>query len=60
VYPDRQEYVCPTCGEVLYEGPDFTEGRFPQPKEYNFPPMSVMQVGELRRAVGKAMARANL
>ncbi len=60
VHPDRQEYVCPTCGEVLYEGPSFTDGSFPRPKEYRFPPMSAMQIGELRRRVGKAIARANV
>ena len=60
VHPDRQEYVCPTCGEVLYEGPDFTDGSSPRPKQYNFPPMSVMQIGQLRRHVAKAVARATL
>ena len=60
VHPDRQEYVCPTCGEVLYEGPYFTDGSFPPAKQYNFPPMSAMQIGELRRHVAKAVARASV
>jgi hypothetical protein len=60
VHPDRQEYICPTCGEVLYEGPDFIDGSYPYPKQYHFPRRSMMQIGELRRAVAKAVARANM
>lgn len=59
VRPDKQEYVCPTCGEVLYEGPYFTDGPFPHPRRYQFPPISLVQIGDLRRHAAKAIARAN-
>ena len=58
-HSDKQEYVCAICGEVLYEGPDFTDGSFPRPKEYRFMALSIVQIGDLRRQVAKAMARAN-
>jgi hypothetical protein len=59
VHPEKQEYVCYTCGEVLYEGPYFTDGPYPWPKDVRFPPMSLAQIGDLRRHVAKATARAN-
>ena len=60
VHPEKQEYVCATCGEVLYEGPYFTDGPYPHPTKYQFPPISMIQIGELRRHAAKARARATV
>jgi hypothetical protein len=60
VHHERQEYACATCGEVLYEGPCFTDGPYPHPKKYEFPPISMIQLGELRRHAAKARARASI